>query len=83
VLELSGCWSRFLVHLISKLVLVLRVVVLIVGITLLGLLLGLCLCLALSFLVILLLALDRIYGILLLVFTLLLVCLSFRRRLLD
>ena len=83
MLELSRCWSRFLVHLISELVLVLRVVVLIVGITLLGLLLWLCFRLALSFLVILLLALDGIYRVLLLAFALLLVCLSFRLRLLD
>ena len=83
VLELSGCWSCLLVHLISKLILVLRVVVLIVGVTLLGLLLRLRFRLALAFLVVLLLAFDRIYRILLFALSLLLVCLSFRRRLLG
>ena len=81
--ELSRRWPRFFVHLIPKLVLVLRVVVLIIGITLLGLLLGLCFRLALPFLVILLLALDGIDRILLLALALFLVGLGFRRRLLG
>jgi hypothetical protein len=83
VLKLSRCWSRFLVHFIPKLFLVLRVVVLIVRIALLGLLLGLCFRLALAFLVILLLALDGVYRIFLLTFALFFVGLGFWWRLLG